>query len=173
MYLFPSFAKEGILCYVVGHVERERERERERYLGFQDKHASREREGFRVPTELRRERERERERERREVSEKSRVVCKIHRDSERRRSRAGSERVGCRGSVETWQAPQRMPPKMPQRIPSLTSSRTMMSSRSLRTKVRAVKISLITGFPGKIPRSRRWFFGSGFGFVVRKGWRIC
>jgi len=39
--------------------ERERERERERDLGFQDKYASREREGFRVPRELRRERERE------------------------------------------------------------------------------------------------------------------
>jgi hypothetical protein len=59
VYPFPSFLKEGILCSVVGHVERERERERERDLGFQDKYASREREGFRVPRELRRERERE------------------------------------------------------------------------------------------------------------------
>jgi len=55
VYPFPSFLKEGILCSVVGHVERERERD----LGFQDKYASREREGFRVPRELRRERERE------------------------------------------------------------------------------------------------------------------
>ncbi len=129
---FPSFVKEGILCSIMAML-RERERERERYLGFQDTYASRERERerFRVPRELFGERERE-ERD----FENSRVVCKIHKDFERRRSRAGSERVDCRGSIETWQAPQRMPPKMAQRIPSLTSSRTMMSSRSLRTKVR-------------------------------------
>jgi hypothetical protein len=32
-----------------------------------------------------------------------------------------------------------------------------------------VNISLITGASWEIARSRRWLFGSGFGFVVRKG----
>ncbi len=136
---------------------REREREREREI-------------FRVSGHVRIERERdlgfqencgESERERREISEKSRVVCKIHRDFERRRSRAGSERVDCRGSIETWQAPQRMPPKMAQRIPSLTSSRTRMSSRSLRTKVRGVNISLITGLRGRFLVLADGFLGRG------------
>ncbi len=54
-----------------------------------------------------------------------------------------------------------MPPKMPQRIPSLTSSRTMMSSRSLRTKVSGVKISLITGLRGRFLVLADGFSGRG------------
>jgi hypothetical protein len=57
VYPFPSFLKQGILCSVVGHVERERERERERFrvsgqvriererdLGFQENCGESERE---------------------------------------------------------------------------------------------------------------------------------